>query len=162
MGLGRQPKGQKEAVPLALRPVSQAEYFQKRQPYNVLGLLKNPMVIMMGVTLLLVIVFPRLMANMSPEEKEAMSKMSLTNLFKGQLPNINPEANSAGGGGAADGHGHAHDGESGHNHSHGGGDDGDIASAVDAASAQSAHAPDTSSKKRHKRKDKEIRAEELD
>jgi hypothetical protein len=46
--------------PLALRPISSAEYFQKRVPYNVSSLLKNPMAIMMGVTLLMVVVFPKM------------------------------------------------------------------------------------------------------
>ncbi len=104
--------------PLQLRPVSSAEYFQKRAPYNVWGIFKNPMVLMIGVTLIMVVVFPRLMNNMSPEEKEEMqrmqSQMSFSNLLQGKFPSTDApadgaitegDANGGGGGGAASGGG---------------------------------------------------------
>jgi len=65
----------KVAYPLVLRPTSKAEYFQKREPMNVLGMLKSPMVIMMIVTLVMVVVMPRMMNNMDPAELAEMKKM---------------------------------------------------------------------------------------
>lgn len=38
------PTNQRVAVPLVLKPVAQAQYFQQREPVNVFGMLKNPMV----------------------------------------------------------------------------------------------------------------------
>lgn len=35
--------------PLLLRPIAKANYFAKRQPFNWMGLLRNPMVIMIGL-----------------------------------------------------------------------------------------------------------------
>ena len=46
----------KLAYPLVLKPTIKTEYFQKREPVNFFGMLKNPMVIMMGITLLMVVV----------------------------------------------------------------------------------------------------------
>ena len=38
-------------------------------------MLMNPMVIMMGVTLVIMVVFPKMMANMDPEQLEEMKQM---------------------------------------------------------------------------------------
>ena len=38
-------------------------------------MLMNPMVLMMGVTVLIMFVFPKLMANMDPEQLEEMKQM---------------------------------------------------------------------------------------
>lgn len=46
----------KVAYPLVLRPTVKTEYFQKREPMNIFGMLKSPMVIMMLVTLVMVVV----------------------------------------------------------------------------------------------------------
>ena len=50
-------------TPLALRPVK-ADYFAKRVPYDWTAMLKNPMVIIMGITLLMGWAMPKMMANM--------------------------------------------------------------------------------------------------
>ena len=38
-------------------------------------MLMNPMVLMMGVTLLIMVVFPKMMANMDPEQLKEMQEM---------------------------------------------------------------------------------------
>jgi len=55
--------------PLVMRPTP-TEYFQKRVPYDWLGMLKNPMVLMMGVPLILMFMMPKL----DPKEMEAVQK----------------------------------------------------------------------------------------
>eukprot|EP00727_Mastigamoeba_balamuthi_P009950 m51a1_g5578 hypothetical protein (222) ;mRNA; r:624257-625127 len=49
-----------------------AEYFQVRVPYDYTSLFKSPMIIMMGVSVLMMFVLPKLMANMDPEELKQM------------------------------------------------------------------------------------------
>jgi len=54
--------------PLRLQPVRVAQYFEIREPFSFGAYLKNPMVLMMGVTLLIGFVMPKLAANVDPEE----------------------------------------------------------------------------------------------
>lgn len=89
---GRQ---EKLPYPLQIRPERKAEYFQQREPYNFWGLLKNPMVIMMGITAFMVIVMPRMMSNMDPEELEEMKRMQSKMSLNGMLKNLQDKAEKA-------------------------------------------------------------------
>lgn len=55
-------------MPLLLAPSQPAVYFAERQPFNVYALIKNPIVILGTVTLLMLVVMPRMVAAMDPEE----------------------------------------------------------------------------------------------
>jgi len=55
------------SYPLNIKPIGKAVYFVDRQPYNFSSILKNPMMIMVGITMLLTFVMPKMMANMDPE-----------------------------------------------------------------------------------------------
>ncbi len=59
------------AYPLQLEPSSKMIYFEIEQPFNPLNYLKNPMVIMMGVTGLLMY----MMKKMPKQELEEMQNM---------------------------------------------------------------------------------------
>lgn len=72
--------------PLSLRPDKPAVYFQQHAPYDWSSMFKNPMVLMMGFTLIMVVVMPRMLNNMDPKELEQMRKMSLTDALRGQTP----------------------------------------------------------------------------
>jgi len=62
--------------PLPLEPlVAKPTFFEKREGFNWGGMLMNPMVLMMGVTLLIMVVFPKMMANMDPEQLKEMQAM---------------------------------------------------------------------------------------
>lgn len=63
--------GQKLGYPLSLA-AAPVEYFEEYQPIDVLGMLKNPMVLMLLFTVIMVVVMPRMMSNMSPAELEEM------------------------------------------------------------------------------------------
>ena len=55
--------------PLPLEPlVATPTFFEKREGFNWAGMLMNPMVLMMGVTVLIMVVFPKMMQNMDPEQ----------------------------------------------------------------------------------------------
>eukprot|EP00941_MAST-03F_sp_MAST-3F-sp1_P003475 g3475.t1 len=58
--------------PLKIQPLGSANYFQPRPVFSILSLLKNPMLLMMGVMGLLAMCMPKLMENMSEEEKAQM------------------------------------------------------------------------------------------
>jgi hypothetical protein len=53
-------------VPLGDAP---AKYFAERPVFNPLAFLKNPMVIMMGFSVVMMFVMPKLTANMAPEDR---------------------------------------------------------------------------------------------
>ncbi|KAK9806592.1 hypothetical protein WJX73_005689 [Symbiochloris irregularis] len=57
------------ASPLILKPLSKAEYFEKRQPFSLWSLAKSPYGLMIGFGLFAVFVLPKL--KMDPEEEAA-------------------------------------------------------------------------------------------
>ena len=62
--------------PLPLEPlVAKPTFFEKREGFNWSGMLMNPMVLMMGVTVLIMVVFPKMMSNMDPEQLKEMQQM---------------------------------------------------------------------------------------
>jgi len=62
--------------PLPLEPlVAKPVFFEKREGFQWSAMLMNPMVIVMGVTLLIMVVFPKMMANMDPEQLKEMQEM---------------------------------------------------------------------------------------
>jgi hypothetical protein len=60
--------------PLVLIPHATYDYFEPERGFSILGLLKNPMVLMMLVGGGLMLGMPKLMEGMDPEEKELMRK----------------------------------------------------------------------------------------
>eukprot|EP01006_Ploeotia_vitrea_P039780 TRINITY_DN66376_c9_g1_i2.p2 TRINITY_DN66376_c9_g1~~TRINITY_DN66376_c9_g1_i2.p2 ORF type:complete len:158 (+),score=85.60 TRINITY_DN66376_c9_g1_i2:188-661(+) len=66
---------------LAIVPRERAEYFQQRKPYDWTAMLKNPTMLIMGFMLLMVIVFPKMLNSMDPEELEQFRKTSMTELL---------------------------------------------------------------------------------
>lgn len=61
--------------PLILRPVVKTTYFQVIEPFNVWSYLKSPMVIMLIVMVGMVVIMPRMVNNMSEDDKEEMKRM---------------------------------------------------------------------------------------
>lgn len=61
---------------LSLEPLREEEYYEKREPFSILSLVKSPMGLMVGFMLIVVFVMPKLMENMDPEEmKQAQEQM---------------------------------------------------------------------------------------
>ena len=62
--------------PLPLEPlVAKPTFFEKREGFQWSSMLANPMVIMMGVTVLIMVVMPKMMQNMDPEQLKEMQSM---------------------------------------------------------------------------------------
>ncbi|KAI9107019.1 hypothetical protein K1719_022547 [Acacia pycnantha] len=51
-----------------LEPLREEIYYEIREPFSVMSIVKSPMGLMMGFMLLVVFVMPKLMENMDPEE----------------------------------------------------------------------------------------------
>ncbi|KAL8130007.1 hypothetical protein V2J09_019162 [Rumex salicifolius] len=75
---------------LVLEPLRDEQYYEIREPFNILSLVKSPMGLMVGFMLIVVFLMPKLMENMDPEEmKRAQEEMrnqgvpSLTNFLSG-------------------------------------------------------------------------------
>lgn len=88
--------------PLPLEPlVAKPTFFEKREGFQWSSLLMNPMVMMMGVTLLIMVVIPGMMKNMDPEALEEMRQMqsgglaSSTHCFAHELAPPQPKSRLA-------------------------------------------------------------------
>eukprot|EP00559_Dactyliosolen_fragilissimus_P007788 CAMPEP_0184862580 /NCGR_PEP_ID=MMETSP0580-20130426/7027_1 /TAXON_ID=1118495 /ORGANISM="Dactyliosolen fragilissimus" /LENGTH=226 /DNA_ID=CAMNT_0027360513 /DNA_START=42 /DNA_END=722 /DNA_ORIENTATION=+ len=70
------PGSQKQPIdyPLTLRPHAKYSYFQKRPGISFLFLLKNPMVIIMIMSVGIMYLMPKMMEGMDDEQKEQMKK----------------------------------------------------------------------------------------
>jgi hypothetical protein len=64
---------------LELAPQAPIAYFEEKQGFSVLDLLKNPMVLMMGLPLVLMLLMPKMTAGMSKEELESVQQNSILN-----------------------------------------------------------------------------------
>lgn len=75
--LGAQPM--RASYPMVLTAIMPVRYFQVKPPLSILGMITgNPMMIMMLVMGVVVMFFPKMMANMTPEELAELKKQSAT------------------------------------------------------------------------------------
>ncbi|KAG7567706.1 hypothetical protein ISN45_Aa04g005560 [Arabidopsis thaliana x Arabidopsis arenosa] len=75
---------------LVLEPLKEDQYYEIREPFNILSIVKSPMGLMVGFMVVVVFLMPKLMENIDPEEmKQAQEEMrrqgvpSLTSLLPG-------------------------------------------------------------------------------
>ena len=84
--------------PLTIAPVFPHIYYTDRVPFDLLSYCKNPMVIMMIITLLMVIVMPRMLNNMDPEElaqiKKAQKNYSLQGMMESLQGKVDANSNT--------------------------------------------------------------------
>eukprot|EP00538_Stauroneis_constricta_P006925 CAMPEP_0119565096 /NCGR_PEP_ID=MMETSP1352-20130426/28998_1 /TAXON_ID=265584 /ORGANISM="Stauroneis constricta, Strain CCMP1120" /LENGTH=226 /DNA_ID=CAMNT_0007613945 /DNA_START=8 /DNA_END=688 /DNA_ORIENTATION=+ len=68
------PGAMKQAIkyPLVLQPLATYSYFEARKGFSIFVLLKNPMVLMMLFSVGLMVLMPKLMEGLEPEEKARM------------------------------------------------------------------------------------------
>ncbi|XP_062164769.1 ER membrane protein complex subunit 7 homolog [Alnus glutinosa] len=83
-------ENRRSLIELVLEPLREEQYYEIREPFSVMSLVKSPMGLMMGFMLVVVFLMPKLMENMDPEEmKRAQEEMrsqgvpSLANLLPG-------------------------------------------------------------------------------
>ncbi|KAG0182362.1 hypothetical protein DFQ29_004602 [Apophysomyces sp. BC1021] len=67
LGSGWDSTGSTVNYPVEWRAKAEAEYFMERQGFNVMGMFKNPMFLMLGFSAVMMFVLPKMMANIDPE-----------------------------------------------------------------------------------------------
>ena len=70
------PGAPKQAIPHPLELTAHAsyEYYEPRQGFSILSILKNPMLLMMIVSVGMMVLMPKMMEGLDPEQKEQMQK----------------------------------------------------------------------------------------
>ena len=70
------PGAPKQAIPHPLELTAHAsyEYFEPRQGFSLLGILKNPMLLMMLVSVGGMFMMPKMMEGLDPEQKDQMQR----------------------------------------------------------------------------------------
>jgi len=70
------PGAPKQAIPHPLELTAHAsyEYYEPRQGFSIMSIFKNPMVLMMIVSAGLVVLMPKMMEGLDPEQKEQMQR----------------------------------------------------------------------------------------
>ncbi|ORY99886.1 hypothetical protein BCR43DRAFT_125960 [Syncephalastrum racemosum] len=74
LGVNWDSTGYSVSHPFELGAKAPSIYFAERQGFNVLGMFKNPMFLMIGFSGLMMLVLPKMMANMDPEALKEMSQ----------------------------------------------------------------------------------------
>ena len=88
------PGAPKQVVPHPIDLVAHAsyEYYEPRQGFNIMSIIKNPMLLMMLVSVGGMMFLPQLMNNLDPEQQELMAKQmamqkdpgaAISEMFKG-------------------------------------------------------------------------------
>jgi ER membrane protein complex subunit 7 len=99
-GIQLTPNGQPTtALTLNAKVLSKKNFYETRPGFNVLSLLKNPMILMGGVALLFTFGMPKLMENMDPEMKAEYEEMQK----KSPVAGLASAMQGGGAGGAASG-----------------------------------------------------------
>ena len=62
------------AHPLTLFANAKYDYFQPRPSFSLLVIFKNPMVLVMIFSVVMMVIMPQMMNNLDPEQKEQMKK----------------------------------------------------------------------------------------
>eukprot|EP00947_MAST-08B_sp_MAST-8B-sp1_P000664 g664.t1 len=60
--------------PLTIEPLQKVEYFEKRESFGLHTILRNPMMIMLAMTLFFAVIMPKMMSGMDPEEMKKMQE----------------------------------------------------------------------------------------
>jgi hypothetical protein len=70
------PGAKKQAIkhPLVLKAIATYQYFEEKKGFSIFSILKNPMVMMMGFSAVLMFLMPKMMEGLEPEEKERMKQ----------------------------------------------------------------------------------------
>lgn len=75
--------------PLRFKTVKQAEFFEKRESWSMLSLLKNPMLLLLVAPVLLMLLVPKLMKSVDPEyQKEMQDSMNMLQQPGSGMPSL--------------------------------------------------------------------------
>ncbi|KAK9465573.1 hypothetical protein V1512DRAFT_228293 [Lipomyces arxii] len=71
-------KGNRQPYPIELKPLGSAIYYQNREGFNIFKLFKNPMLIVALLTLIMVVVVPKIASSIDPEELKEMQSQAVS------------------------------------------------------------------------------------
>ncbi|KAI9034002.1 hypothetical protein CLU79DRAFT_726597 [Phycomyces nitens] len=75
--------------PFELKAKLEAEYFIKKQGFNILGMFKNPMFLMLGFSAVIMFIMPKMMKNLDPEAmKEIGASQSEAQKMLTEMPSL--------------------------------------------------------------------------
>ncbi|KAG2193312.1 hypothetical protein INT46_008522 [Mucor plumbeus] len=77
LGIDWNQRGYSVVYPLEIQAKAETEYFMQRQGFNIMGMFKNPMMLMMGFSAIMMFFMPKMMKslqNMDPEAANDISK----------------------------------------------------------------------------------------
>ena len=91
--------------PLRFKAEEQAQFFEKRESWSMLSMLKNPMVLLLVAPVILMLIVPKLMKSVDPEyQKEMQDSMSMLQQPGSSMPSLEEMfTNMFGGGGSSSG-----------------------------------------------------------
>ena len=93
--------------PLRFKAEEQAQFFEKRESWSMLSMLKNPMLLLLVAPVLLMLIVPKLMKSVDPEyQKEMQDSMNMLQQPGSGMPSLEEMfTNMFGGGGSSSGQG---------------------------------------------------------
>ncbi|CAO3647737.1 unnamed protein product [Cunninghamella blakesleeana] len=74
VGIGWDKTGYAVPHPFVLKAKAEAEYFTPKQGFNVLGMFKNPMFLMLGFSGIMMFIMPKMLQNMDPEAMKELTQ----------------------------------------------------------------------------------------
>ncbi|ORZ15181.1 hypothetical protein BCR42DRAFT_416575 [Absidia repens] len=74
LGVGWDKTGYAIPHPFVLRAKAEADYFVERQGFNVMGMFKNPMFLMLGFSGIMMLVMPKMLKNLDPEAMQDVAQ----------------------------------------------------------------------------------------
>lgn len=81
--------------PFELRAKATANYFTTPQKFNLLGMFKNPMFLMIGFSAVMMLVLPKMMANMGNARYDRVFRICISKLNRYVDPEMMKEMNQA-------------------------------------------------------------------
>ncbi|KAI9364625.1 hypothetical protein BD770DRAFT_378576 [Pilaira anomala] len=76
LGIDWNQRGNSVSYPLDIQAKAVSEYFMERQGFSVMGMFKNPMFLMMGVSAIMMFFMPKLMKQMQEMDPEGAKEIS--------------------------------------------------------------------------------------
>ncbi|KAI8639987.1 hypothetical protein BD408DRAFT_420464 [Parasitella parasitica] len=76
LGIDWNQRGYSVVYPLEIQAKAEAEYFMQRQGFNLMAMFKNPMMLMMGFSAIMMFFMPKMMKSLQDMDPEAANEMS--------------------------------------------------------------------------------------
>lgn len=86
-------ENRRSLIELVLEPLSEEQYYELKEPFSIMSLVKSPMGLMVGFMLFVMFVMPKLAENVDPEEMRRTQEEIMRN--QGSLSSLLPGAQTS-------------------------------------------------------------------